>query len=410
MYKPFEETSGAGDLRSGWHYLQLPGPTNIPQRVLSAMHRPAIDHRGKAFPELSMALFEGMREVFKTEKEVFIYPSSGTGGWEAAISNTLSPGDKVLMFDSGMFSLLWIKMAKQFKLDVQIVENDWRRGPDPDEIETILREDTGHQIKGVFVVHNETATGVAARIPEIRRAIDNANHPALFFVDTISSLGSMEYKHDDWGVDVSVGGSQKGLMLPPGLGFNAVSEKARKAAETSEFPCCYFDWEWMRENNATGYFPYTPAIQMFYGLRESLAMLRAQGLDAVFARHTRLARATRAAVEAWGFETVCAEPREYSSSVTAVLLPEGHDADAFRNLVLDRHNLALGGGLARLAGKAFRIGHMGDSNDLMIAGALAGVEMGLQAMGIPIKASGAAAANAFFAMDNSADGFALAAE
>jgi len=383
--------------QAGWHFLQIPGPTNIPGRVLRAMDRPAIDQRGPEFARLGLELFEGLKHVFKTSEEVFIFPASGTGAWEAAIVNTLSPGDKVLMFDSGHFSALWVRMARQFGLEVELVANDWRRGPDPAVVEAKLAEDRAHRIKGVFVVHNETSNGVTARIPEIRQAIDRTKHPALFFVDTISSLASMDYRHDEWGVDVSVGGSQKGLMLPPGLSFNAVSARARKASETAKLPRCYWDWQWMRESNGAGQFPYTPGIQHLFGLKEALAMLRDEGLDNVFARHQRLGEATRTAVKAWGLETVCADPREFSQSVTAVFVPEGHDADAMRAIVLKRHNMALGSGLARFAKRVFRIGHMGDCNDLMIAAALAGVEMGLKEAGIPHRPGGAHAANDFLA-------------
>ena len=377
---------------SGWHFLQLPGPTNIPEQVLRAIHQPAIDHRGGAFAELANKLLSDIKAVFKTSEEVFIFPSSGSGAGEAAIANTLSPGDGILMFDSGQFSKIWIKMANQFGLDTKIIENDWRRAASPEEIEQVLREDTGDHIKAVFVVHNETSTGVTARIPEIRKAMDAANHPALLIVDTISSLASMDYRPDEWGVDVSIGGSQKGLMLPPGLSFNAVSTKARKASETATMPKFYFDWAWMRENNADGFFPYTPAINLFYGLRESLNMLRDEGLDNVFARHARLGAATRAAVEAWGLEPICQEPSEYSNSVTAALFPDGHDVEAFRDHLRDELGLTLGGGLARFAGRAFRIGHMGYCSELMLLGTLQGVEMGLSRLNVPHQSGGAQAA------------------
>jgi len=377
---------------AGMHFLQIPGPTNIPERVLRAMHRTAIDQRGAEFGELAKSLFTDLQRVFATEDEVFIFPASGSGAGEAAIANTLSPGDGILMFNSGMFSVLWIKMARQFGLDVHTLENDWRRGPDPDAIEHFLRQDTTHDIKAVFCVHNETSTGVASRIPEIRSAIDAAGHPALLIVDTISSLGSIDYRHDDWGVDISIGGSQKGLMLPPGLSFNAVSAKAQKAAETATLPKFYWDWEWMRSMNADGFFPYTPAIQMFYGLREALDMLAEEGLDNVVARHARHGEATRAAVAGWGLETVCADEREYSNSVTAVFVPEGVNADAFRLGVLEDFNMALGGGLERLSGRVFRIGHMGSFNDIMLMGALNGVEMGLAQSGVPHRADGVAEA------------------
>lgn len=377
---------------SGWHFLQLPGPTNIPERVLNAIHQPAMDHRGKAFAEIATELLAGMGRVFKTDDEVFIFPSSGSGAGEAAIANTMSPGDGILMFDSGQFSVLWIKMARQFGLDVQVLENDWRRAPSPEAVEQALCDDTERHIKAVFVVHNETSTGVTARIPEIRRAMDAADHPALLIVDTISSLGSMDYRHDEWGVDVGIGGSQKGLMLPPGLSFNAVSAKARKAAETATLPKFYFDWTWMRENNADGFFPYTPAINLLFGLRESLTMLREEGMDNVFARHRRLGEATRAAVAAWGLEPICQEPAEYSNSVTAVLFPDGGDVEAFRDSVRDQLGLTLGGGLARFAGRAFRIGHMGYCSELMLLGTLQGVELGLQRAGVNYRPGGAQAA------------------
>lgn len=390
-----------GTREVGWHFLQLPGPTNIPARIRNAMDRPAIDQRGKQFARLALKLFGGMRKVFKTTGEVFIYPSSGTGAAESALVNTLSAGDKVLVFDSGWFSFLWIKMVRNLGLEPVVMETDWRRAPDPDAIEALLAEDTNHEIKAVFVVHNETSTGVTARIPEIRQAIDNAKHPALYFVDTISSLASMDFRMDEWGVDVAIGGSQKGLMLPPGLSFNGVSEKARKASETANLPKCYWDWEWQRESEGTGYFPYTPAINLFYGLEESLRMLlKEEGLDNVFARHSRLGEATRRAISAWGLETVCQEPKEYSDSITAVMVPEGHNADALRLVILERFNMALGGGLARLAGKVFRIGHMGDMNDLMMTATLTGVEMGMTAAKVPYQPGGVAAAEQYLAALN----------
>ncbi|MDH3279592.1 MAG: aminotransferase class V-fold PLP-dependent enzyme [Gammaproteobacteria bacterium] len=390
--------SDAGTREIGWHFLQLPGPTNIPARIRNAMDRPAIDQRGKQFANLALKLFGGMRKVLKTESEVFIYPSSGTGAAESALVNTLSAGDKVLVFDSGWFSFLWIRMVRNLGLEPVVMETDWRRAPDPAAIEARLAEDKNHEIKAVFVVHNETSTGVAARIPEIRQAIDNANHPALYIVDTISSLASMDFRMDEWGVDVAVCGSQKGLMLPPGLSFNGVSEKARKASETANLPKCYWDWTWQRESEHTGYFPYTPAINLFYGLEESLRMLlKEEGLDNVFARHARLGEATRRAVSAWGLETVCQEPREYSDSITAVMLPDGQNADALREVILKRFNMALGGGLARLAGKVFRIGHMGDMNDLMMTATLTGVEMGMTAAKVPCQKHGVAAAEEYLA-------------
>ena len=383
----------------GWHFLQLPGPTNIPARIRNAMDRPAIDQRSKQFARLALKLFGGLQKVFKTKKEIFIYPSSGTGAGEAALANSLSAGDKILMFDSGWFSFLWIKMAKQFGLDVEVMETDWRRAPDPEAIGARLADDRNHTIKAVFVVHNETSNGVTARIPEIRQAMDAADHPALYIVDTISSLACMDFRMDEWGIDIAVGGSQKGLMLPPGLGFNAVSEKARKASETANLPKCYWDWEWQRECEGTGFFPYTPAINLFYGLEESLKMLlQEEGLDNVFARHARLGEATRRAVSAWGLQTVCQEPKEYSDSITAVMVPEGQSADALRAVVLERFNMALGGGLQRLADKAFRIGHMGDMNDLMLTATLTGVEMGMAMAQVPHEPGGIAAAEHYLAL------------
>ena len=384
----------------GWHFLQLPGPTNIPARIRNAMNWPAIDQRSQKFARLALTLFGGMKQVFKTTSaEVFIFPSSGTGAGEAALVNTLSPGDKILMFDSGWFSFLWIKMARQFGLDVEVMENDWRRGPDPRAIEARLAEDKSHEIRAVFVVHNETSNGVAARLPEIRRALDGTAHPALFFVDTISSLACMDFRFDEWGVDVAIGGSQKGLMLPPGLSFNAVSQKARDASETAALPKCYWDWGWQRESENTGFFPYTPAINLLFGLEESLAMLlEEEGLDNVFARHARHGEATRRAVKAWGLQTVCEEASEYSNSITAVMTPEGHSADALRGVVLERFNMSLGGGLQRLTDKVFRIGHMGDISDLMLTASLTGVEMGMAMTQIPHRDGGVGAAERFLAL------------
>ena len=392
---------GEGTRREvGWHFLQLPGPTNIPARIRNAMNWPAIDQRSQKFARLALTLFGGMKQVFKTTSaEVFIFPSSGTGAGEAALVNTLSPGDKILMFDSGWFSFLWIKMARQFGLDVEVMENDWRRGPDPGAIEARLAEDKSHEIRAVFVVHNETSTGVAARLPEIRRALDDAAHPALFFVDTISSLGCMDFRFDEWGIDVAIGGSQKGLMLPPGLSFNAVSQKARHASEIATLPKCYWDWGWQRESENTGFFPYTPAINLLFGLEESLAMLlEEEGLDNVFARHARHGEATRRAVKAWGLQTVCDEASEYSDSITAVMTPEGHSADALRGVVLERFNMSLGGGLQRLTDKVFRIGHMGDISDLMLTASLTGVEMGMAMTQIPHSEGGVCAAERFLAL------------
>jgi alanine-glyoxylate transaminase/serine-glyoxylate transaminase/serine-pyruvate transaminase len=378
--------------KSGRHFLQIPGPTNVPDRILRAMAQPTIDHRGPEFARLGKEVLEGLRPVFKTARPVVIYPGSGTGAWEAALVNTLSPGDRVLMFETGQFATLWKDVALRFGLAVDFVAGDWRTGVDPAVVEAKLAEDRGHTIKAVAVVHNETSTGVASRLPEIRRAIDAARHPALLLVDTVSSLGCIDYRHDEWGVDVCVSASQKGLMLPPGLSFNVASEKAMTASRTARLPRSYWDWQQMLRDNAGGFFTYTPSTNLLYGLREALAMLREEGLEAVFARHARHAEATRAAVKGWGLELVATDPREYSACVTAVAMPAGHDADAFRKLVLDRFDLSLGTGLGKLKGRIFRIGHIGDFNDLMLAGTLAGVEMGLALAGVPFRRGGVAAA------------------
>jgi alanine-glyoxylate transaminase/serine-glyoxylate transaminase/serine-pyruvate transaminase len=377
---------------SGRHFLQIPGPTNVPERVLRAIARPTIDHRGPEFSRLALELLEGVKEVFKTSGKVLIFPSSGSGAWEAAMVNTLSPGDSVLMFETGQFATLWQEMAGKLGLNVHFVPGDWRHGADPATVESMLSEDRSHQIKAVGVVHNETSTGVASRIAEVRKAMDRAHHPALLMVDSISSLGSMDYQHDGWGIDVTVGGSQKGLMLPPGLSFNAISEKALSASKTARLPRSYWDWEAMLNTNKSGFFPYTPATNLLYGLRESLAMLREEGLDNVFARHARHGEATRRAVRAWGLEVLCLNAAEYSSSSTSVLVPAGHNADELRKTILERFNMSLGNGLNKLAGKVFRIGHLGDFNDLMLAGTLSGVEMGLALAGVPHKAGGISAA------------------
>jgi alanine-glyoxylate transaminase/serine-glyoxylate transaminase/serine-pyruvate transaminase len=372
----------------GLHFLQIPGPSPVPDRVLRAIAAPIIDHRGPEFGRLGKEVLAGCQHVFQTSGPVIIYPSSGTGAWEAAIVNTLSPGDKVLMAETGHFSTMWQQMATRWGIDVELIPGDWRRGADPAAIEARLAEDRSHAIKAVLVVHNETSTGVTSRIADVRKAIDGARHPALLLVDTISSLGSVDYRHDEWGVDVTVCCSQKGLMLPPGLGFNAVSAKARAAAKTSKMPRSYWDWEDMLKPNANGFFPYTPGTNLLFGLREAIAMLREEGLSAVFARHQRLAAATRAAVRAWGLEVVCLEPTEYSPVLTAVLMPPGHDAERFRKVVLEKCNMSLGAGLSKLAGKVFRIGHLGVCNDLTLMGALSGVEMGLALAGVPHKAGG----------------------
>ena len=377
---------------SGRHFLQIPGPTNVPERILRATSRPTIDHRGPEFSRLGLELLEGLKPVFKTSGKVVIFPGSGTGAWEAAIVNTLSPGDKVLMFEVGQFAALWQEMARNLGLDVQYVPGDWRHGVDPGTVESILGEDRGHKIKSVMVVHNETSTGVASRVDQVRKAMDRAGHPALLMVDTISSLASIDFRQDEWGVDVAIAGSQKGLMLPPGIGFNAISEKALAASKSARLPKSYWDWKPMLSNNEKGFFPYTPATNLLYGLRESLQMLREEGLENVFARHSRHAEATRRAVRAWGLEIVCLDPKEYSSSSTTIFLPAGHNADELRALILERFNMSLGSGLGKLAGKAFRIGHLGDFNDLMLAGTLGGVEMGLGLADVPHSKGGIAAA------------------
>jgi len=378
--------------RPGRHFLQIPGPTNVPDRVLHAIARPTIDHRGPEFAQLGREVLEGTRSIFKTSGPVIIFASSGTGAWEAALVNTLSPGDRVLMFETGHFAVLWQSMAKKLGLDVELLPGDWRHGVDTAQVEARLAADREHAIKAVAAVHNETSTGVTSRIAEIRRAIDNARHPALFLVDTVSSLACMEYKQDEWGVDVTVAGSQKGLMLPPGLGFNAVSEKALAASKSNRMKRSYWDWEEMLKANPAGFFPYTPATNLLYGLREAIAMLHEEGLENVFARHRRLAAATRAAVKAWGLEVLALDPAEYSSSLTAVVMPQGHDADHFRETTLERYDLSLGTGLGKLKGKIFRIGHLGDFNDLMLMGTLAGVEMGLRAAEVPYRPGGVQAA------------------
>jgi alanine-glyoxylate transaminase/serine-glyoxylate transaminase/serine-pyruvate transaminase len=381
--------------RSGRHFLQIPGPTNVPDRVLRAIDYPTMDHRGPAFGQLGLTIIEGLKYVFQTQQPVVIYPASGTGAWEAALVNCFSPGDKVLMVETGHFASLWQKMAGKLGLQVELIATDWRNGADPAAVEAKLKEDKAHAIKAVCVVHNETSTGVTSRIPLIRKAIDAAGHPALFMVDTISSLASIDYRHDEWGVDVTVAGSQKGLMLPPGLSFNAVSEKARKTAQSAKLPKSYWAWDEMIAANKTGYFPYTPATNLLYGLREAIAMLQEEGLHGVFARHARHAEATRRAVRAWGLEILCVNAAEYSNTLTAVMMPAGHDADALRKTILEAYDMSLGTGLGRLAGKIFRIGHLGDFNDLTLMGTLAGVEMGLALAKVPHQQGGVAAAMAY---------------
>ncbi|OGA19177.1 MAG: serine--glyoxylate aminotransferase [Betaproteobacteria bacterium RIFCSPLOWO2_12_FULL_63_13] len=383
--------------RSGRHFLQIPGPTNLPDRVLRAMNMPTIDHRGPEFGRMGLEIFEGLREMLQTRQPVVIYPASGTGAWEAALVNTLSPGDRVLMFETGQFAALWSKMATRLGLQVEVVATDWRRGVDPAMVEAKLKEDHTHAIRALCVVHNETSTGVTSRIGAVRAAIDAAGHPALFMVDTISSLACIDYRHDEWGVDVTIAGSQKGLMLPPGLSFNCVGEKALAASKSAKLPKSYWAWEEMLAANKSGFFPYTPATNLLYGLREALRMLREEGLQDVFARHARHAEATRRAVRAWGLEIVCAVPTEYSNSLTAVMTPQGHDADALRRIILDAYDMSLGTGLGRLAGKIFRIGHLGDFNDLALAGTLAGVEMGLTLANVPHEKGGVQAAMEYLA-------------
>jgi alanine-glyoxylate transaminase/serine-glyoxylate transaminase/serine-pyruvate transaminase len=377
---------------AGRHFLQIPGPTNVPDRVLRAIDRPTIDHRGPDFQVLGKDVLEGIKRIFQTKHPVIIYPASGTGAWEAALVNTLSPRDKVLMAETGHFASLWQKMANKLSLDVEFIPGDWRHGADHAAIEARLAADKGHAIKAVCVVHNETSTGAVTRIPLVRKAIDNAKHPALLLVDTISSLASIDYRHDEWGVDVTVGGSQKGLMLPPGLSFNALSPRALEASKTAGLARSFWDWAEMIGPNANGFFPYTPATNLLYGLREAIAMLEEEGLANVFARHDRHAEATRSAVRAWGLEILAQDPAEYSSSLTAVMMPAGHDADRFRKVVLESFDMSLGQGLSKLSGKIFRIGHLGDFNDLALMGTLAGVEMGLALAGIPHKKGGVLAA------------------
>jgi alanine-glyoxylate transaminase/serine-glyoxylate transaminase/serine-pyruvate transaminase len=372
----------------GQHFLQTPGPSNVPDRILRAMSRPTIDHRGPEFGELTLKLLPQLQRVFKTQQPVIVYPSSGTGAWEAALTNTLSPGDRVLAFETGHFATLWRQMAVALGLEVEFVPGDWRHGVDPEAVEQRLRADTAGQIAAVTVVHNETSTGVTSRVGEIRAALDRAGHPALLLVDTISSLASIDFAFDEWRVDVAVGCSQKGLMLPPGLGLNAVSARALAASARASLPRSYWRWQPVLDANQRGFYPYTPATNLLFGLSEALDMIEEEGLDRVFARHARLAEATRAAVTAWGLEVVCADPREYSASVTGVLVPDHVDAAQVNRVILERYNMSLGIGLGKLAGRAFRIGHLGHLNELSLAGTLSGVELGLQAAGVPIKRGG----------------------
>ncbi|MEL7171816.1 MAG: aminotransferase class V-fold PLP-dependent enzyme [Pseudomonadota bacterium] len=382
---------------AGRHFLQIPGPTNVPDRVLRAMDYPTIDHRSADFAEIGRKAIAGMKSVFKTEAHVIIYPASGTGAWEAALVNTLSAGDRVLMCETGHFATLWKKMADKLGLVTEFISTDWRVGADEAAIEARLRDDSAGKIKAVCVVHNETSTGCTSDIAAVRKAIDAAGHDALLMVDTISSLASIDYRHDEWGVDVTVSGSQKGLMLPPGLSFNAVSEKAMAATATAGMTRSYWDWTEMTGPNLKGFFPYTPATNLLYGLVEACDMLHEEGLDRVFARHERHAAATRAAVNAWGLEILCREPRFYSGSLTAVMMPEGHSADAFRAVVLEHFDMSLGQGLSKLSDKIFRIGHLGDFNDLTLIGTLGGVEMSLGLAGVPHAKGGVDAAMAVLA-------------
>lgn len=381
--------------KSGRHFLQIPGPSPVPDRILRAMDYPTIDHRGPEFAELGKDVLAGIKRMFKTESPVVIYPASGTGAWEAALVNTLSAGDKVLMCETGQFATLWHELATKLGLKVEFIPGDWRHGADPEAIAAHLQADTEHSIKAVCVVHNETSTGVTSRIAEVRRAIDGTRHPALFMVDTISGLASADYRHDEWGVDVTVSGSQKGLMLPPGISFNALSDKALKAAEQATLPKSYWDWQPMLVSNATGYFPHTPATNLLYGLKEAISMLEEEGLEQVFARHQRHAEATRRAVRTWGLEVLCLNEAEHSPVLTTVLLPEGQDADQLRKVILDRFDMSLGAGLGKLKGRVFRIGHLGDINDLTLLGALSGVEMGLACAGVPHQSGGVQAAMAY---------------
>lgn len=378
--------------RAGPHFLQIPGPSNVPGRILRAIEKPTIDHRGPEFQALAKEVLEKIKPIFKTKNPVIIFPASGTGAWEAALVNTLSPGDKVLMVETGQFSTLWVELATRIGLKPEVIEGDWRRGVDPAAVEDRLSKDKGHEIKAVCCVHNETSTGVTSRIPEVRKAIDAAGHPALFMVDTISGLASADLRHDEWGIDVTISGSQKGLMLPPGISFNAVSDKALEAAKSSKMTKSYWEWSSQIGQNPTGNFPYTPNTNLLYGLKEACDMLMDEGLNNVFARHERHAEATRRAVRQWGLEIQCQDSREYSPVLTGVVMPDGHDADAVRKVILDKFDMSLGAGLGKVKGKMFRIGHLGDFNDLMLCGTLSGCEMGLRMAGVPIQTGGVQAA------------------
>ena len=383
--------------QAGRHFLQIPGPSNVPDRILRAIAQPTIDHRGPEFAQLTLRILDKLKSVFNTESPILIYPASGTGGWESSLLNTLCPGDTVLAFETGHFATLWKNVAVKLGLEVIWVEGDWRQGIDADVVQQHLIEDQSHQIKAVLAVHTETSSGATSDIAKIRKAIDAANHPALYMVDAVSSLACTELRHDDWGIDVTISASQKGLMLPPGLCFNAVSEKALAATKGSTFPHSYWSWDSMLELNKKGYFPYTPSTNILYGLDEALCMLHDEGLANVFDRHSRLARATQLAVAGWGLENLCVNPEECSNSTTAVLMPEGHDADTLRNVILDRFNMSLGMGLGKVKGTVFRIGHIGDFNELMLAGTLSGVEMGLNIARVPHNKGGVNAALEFLA-------------
>lgn len=379
-------------LHTGRHFLQIPGPTNVPDRVLRAMDMPPLDHRGAEFAELGYAVMAGMQRIFRTRHPVIIFPSSGTGAWEAALVNTLSPGDRVLLAETGQFAVLWRGIADKFKLEVEFMPTDWRRGADVAEIEARLAADRAHKIKAVMVIHNETSTSCVTHPFEVRKALNRTNHPALLMVDTISGLAAMEYEHDAWGIDVAIGGSQKGMMLPPGLSFNALSERALAVAKANASLRSYWDWHEMLEFNKLGTFPYTPAVNLLFALREAIAMIEEEGLENVLARHRRHGAASRAAAKAWGLELVCLDPHAYSAALTAIMVGEGQDAEAFRKVVLDNFDMSLGTGLGKLKGKAFRIGHLGHFNDLMLMGTLTGVEMGLDLAKVPHRAGGVLAA------------------
>ncbi len=402
MNRPSEAKPGSVPIvgSGGRHFLQIPGPTNLPDRVLRAIDAPTIDHRGPDFTDLARGLLADLGKIFATTSPVIVYPSSGTGAWEAALVNTLSPGDRVVMYETGHFATLWCDMAERLGVTPEFISGDWRRGVDPSRIVDLLERDSDREIRAVCMVHNETSTGVVSDVAAVRKAIDATGHPALLMVDVISSLGSIDYRHEEWGVDVTVGGSQKGLMLPPGLGFNAVSGKAIAAAEDARMPKAFWAWDTMLAANADGVFPYTPATNLLYGLRAAIDMLLEEGLDNVFRRHHRLAEATRRAVQAWDLEILCADPQAYSGSLTAVMMPEGHSADRFRGITLERFNMSLGNGLSKLADRVFRIGHLGDFGDLMLMGTLSGVEMGLASAGVPHRPGGVDAAMRYLVEGN----------